>query len=77
MLLRETQKFWKQEIGEKDDITQKWTDGYLVNGNWNGGNAELYADNGNVDNTNPYNGPRQKFLTQTNSVFIQSFVLNI
>lgn len=49
-------------ITEWHDTKRLWPDGYLVNGYWNEQNRKLYLDNGNRDNRNPSNGPREKFL---------------
>lgn len=51
-----------------DDLRQKatlWSDGNLVNGNFNADNSKLNLNNGNRDSRNPDNGPREKFLAKT------------
>ena len=59
-------KFTKGYFMDKNGWTRTsslWSDGCLVNGLWHDGLAKLYADYGNVDYTDPSNGPRQLFLS--------------
>ena len=66
----------RQSVNRRYDVEQLWSDGNLVNGYWNPSNGKLYLNNGNRDNRNSDNGPREKFL-HINPTTWSGFVLYI
>ena len=49
-------------VNGRYDRERVWSDGNVVNGYFNPDNRKLYLNNGNRDNRNPDNGPREKSL---------------
>ena len=52
----------RQSVNRRYGVERLWLGGNLVNGNFHPSNGKLYLNNGNRDNRNSDNGPREKSL---------------